>query len=602
MSSVDNLGTPVVPRVLVNYSYDAASNLLSTTDTIDGVTGATTTYSYDVLNRTTGITQSGLGVSNKLVKYTYDDAGKLTGLNRYSDLTGTNLVASSIYGYDNAGRLTSLNHNGNAISLANYTFGYDDANRITQLVSNGSINNYTYDNTSQLTSASNPGESYTYDDNGNRTNSGYSTGNNNQLSNDGTYNYEYDGEGNRTKRTNIANGEVTTYSWDYRNRLTQVVTKNSSGVVLEEADYTYDVNDKRIGKTVIAGGTTKTEKYVYDGKNIALVFDGSGNQTHRYLYGVGDNNVLADETSTSGQVLWALVDNQGTVKDVVDSNGTVLNHIVYDSFGNVTSITNSTAVFRFGYTGQEYDKETGLYYYYARYYDASNGKFISVDPLGFGGGDSNLYRYVKNNSINSIDPLGLAPCDCQDNNLVRGIQGDANYLGPSLINDSIVRERYVTSVAGLSTDDTEARTELKIQTRKESSTLGKIVAETLRPSSGESARVGGTANKTNSLINSLYGKPTRYLAATGTVLSVGQSIYNVVTAPEEQRGCVIAKEVGAVAGALAFGEAGTIVGGAIGGLFGGLGAIPGAIIGGAIGSAAGSILGSQAGRNIYIVF
>ena len=136
------------------------------------------------------------------------------------------------------------------------------------------------------------------------------------------------------------------------------------------------MNNNRIGKTVIAGGITTTEEYVYDGKNIALVydgknialvFDGSGTQTHRYLYGVGDNNVLADETSTV-QVLWALFDNEGTVKDVVDSNGTVLNHIVYDSFGNVTSQTNSTVVFRFGYTGQELDKETGLYYYLKKGY------------------------------------------------------------------------------------------------------------------------------------------------------------------------------------------------------------------------------------------
>ena len=60
----------------------------------------------------------------------------------------------------------------------------------------------------------------------------------------------------------------------------------------------------------------------------------------------------------------------------------------------------------YGFTGREWDKETGLYYYRARYYDPKGGRFISKDPIGFAGGDVNLYRYVQNNSINRIDPTG----------------------------------------------------------------------------------------------------------------------------------------------------------------------------------------------------
>jgi RHS repeat-associated protein len=62
----------------------------------------------------------------------------------------------------------------------------------------------------------------------------------------------------------------------------------------------------------------------------------------------------------------------------------------------------------FAYTGREYDEETGLYYYRARYYDADTGRFISEDPIGFEGGDVNLYVYVGNNPVLLIDPEGYS--------------------------------------------------------------------------------------------------------------------------------------------------------------------------------------------------
>jgi RHS repeat-associated protein len=58
-------------------------------------------------------------------------------------------------------------------------------------------------------------------------------------------------------------------------------------------------------------------------------------------------------------------------------------------------------------TGREWDKETGLYYYRARYYDPMEGRFVSKDPISFAGGDVNLYGYVLNNPINYVDPKGL---------------------------------------------------------------------------------------------------------------------------------------------------------------------------------------------------
>ena len=88
-----------------------------------------------------------------------------------------------------------------------------------------------------------------------------------------------------------------------------------------------------------------------------------------------------------------------TLADVSES---IVSSTTYDSFGNAaTSIPTS-----YQYTGREYDADTGLYYYRNRWYDPEIGLFISEDPIGFAGGDVNLYRYVGNNPQNFIDPYG----------------------------------------------------------------------------------------------------------------------------------------------------------------------------------------------------
>lgn len=433
IKSVDNTGTTGVPAVKFAYNYDAVGNLLSVADTIDGTQAGTNAYTYDLLNRVTQITQSGAGVQGKRVDMSYDAVNRLTGLNRYGDLAGISAVADSSYVYDTAGRLTNLTHKRGASTIASYGFAYDAANRITQKSGTDGIEDYSYDETNQLTGVDNSSradEAYSYDANGNRTSAGYGTGGNNQLLTDGVYNYEYDDEGNRTRRTEIATGKVTEYVWDYRNRLTAVVFKDAAGNVTKTIDYIYDGNNQRIGKRIDGA---VTERYVIDRNQIALVFDGAGNQTHRYLYGTAVDQVLADETGVSTN--WFLADNQGTVKDVVDGNGSLIDHVVYDSFGKVESQSNAGYELRFGYTGREQDGETGLDYYRARYYDASNGRFISEDPIGFNAGDGNLTRYVGNSPVNFTDPdgnRGVPPVRVVPRNLPRNFPGTGTPRQPGI--------------------------------------------------------------------------------------------------------------------------------------------------------------------------
>jgi RHS repeat-associated protein len=328
----------------------------------------------------------------------------MTGLSRFSDLGGQSLVAETSYTYDLNQRLIQLAHKKGANNLASYDYTFDAANKLTKIVSSidGTVD-YAYDATNQLTGAdhsSQTDEAYQYDANGNRTTAGYQTGTNNQLRADGQFTYEYDGEGNRTKRTEIATGKVTEYVWDYHNRLTGVLFKNSAGVVEKNVEYVYDTNNLRIGKKIDGA---VTERFVIDRNQIALVFDGSGVQKSQYLYGTQIDQVLAEESGA--QVHWFLTDHQGTVKDVVDNAGAFINHVTYDSFGRIVGQTSPIEL-RFAYTGREWDGETGQYYYRARYYDAVVGRFIGEDPISFSAGDPNINRYVGNNPVNFVDPEG----------------------------------------------------------------------------------------------------------------------------------------------------------------------------------------------------
>jgi RHS repeat-associated protein len=107
-----------------------------------------------------------------------------------------------------------------------------------------------------------------------------------------------------------------------------------------------------------------------------------------------------------GYVAYYQADGLGSVTSLSGSTGQPVATYVYDSFGNTTPTEGIFNPYR--YTGREQDPETGLYYYRARYYDPTTGRFISEDPIRFKGG-VDFYAYVRNNPISLADPLGLCP-------------------------------------------------------------------------------------------------------------------------------------------------------------------------------------------------
>jgi RHS repeat-associated protein len=178
-------------------------------------------------------------------------------------------------------------------------------------------------------------------------------------------------------------------------------------------DYTYDALNQRIAKAVDPDGAgaqaATVTRFIYDRDHVAMEFTGS--TTTRYLYGTGVDQILAQESNngTTRTTTWHLTDHIGSVRELINNNGAIVNQFTYDSFGKVIgTMAGATVDTRYRYTGREFDGETGLYYYRARYYDANVGRFIGQDPLGFDSGDgSNFYAYVSNSPVDRIDPLGL---------------------------------------------------------------------------------------------------------------------------------------------------------------------------------------------------
>ncbi len=398
ITSVTSSG-PGIPQVTLSYEYDANGNRILVSDD----QGEMAQSVYDALNRLQARSWQG-GDGAARIELNYDSRGQRTELARFGDAHGAMPAGRSLYAWDRAGRLTGLSHEDNANAvIAEFDSVYDAASRLIAQTHHGQDFSYSYDEEGQLILAERSlfgTESFSYDLNGNRIGAGYVIGPGNRLLSDGNYDYEYDAEGNRIRRTHIASGAQDQYVWDARNRLIGIQRYDEHGVLVRDIRYTYDAMDRRI-RTDVNGQANYT---VYDGENAWADYDDAGNRLARYAFGDGTDEIIA--RIESGGQFWHLSDRLGTVYDLVDSAGNVINQIEYDSFGAVRFQSNAALGDRYLFTGREYDIDSEQYYYRARYYDPAAGRFLSEDPIGFDGGDANLYRYVGNSPQNAIDPSG----------------------------------------------------------------------------------------------------------------------------------------------------------------------------------------------------
>jgi len=213
----------------------------------------------------------------------------------------------------------------------------------------------------------------------------------------------YDAEGNRSKKSTGTN--ITTYSWDQRDRLTGATTK-TSGTTNKLVTVVYDAFNRRIAEYAGNGTTvTRRDRYFWDGEEVHTIANGTTTPTvtDRFLMGPGIDNTIADEKA--GTVNWTLTDIRGSVQQVLDSTGKSVTSKDYSTFGVKTDTGNPSVTDTvFAYTGREYDPDLGLQYNRNRWYDPSTQRFMSADPAQ---ADANTYRYANNDSVNKIDPTGL---------------------------------------------------------------------------------------------------------------------------------------------------------------------------------------------------
>lgn len=328
------------------YQYDENGNL--TEITYPG--GKKVTYRYDSLNRVYEIYNNWL---NQTATYTYDDANRLKEFKNFNGII-------TYYTYDDANRLASQSS-----TVASYQITERDGNgNITQMAKSEPL--ATIMTTSSV--------SYTYNTATNRIQSA------------GTTTFTFDDEGQ------LRTVGATQATFDYEHRLTGLGT----------SQYVYDGLGNRIQAT--RNGTVT--RYVYDpGGNMLVVADGANNISKFFIH--GPNGLIALVTNTD-QTYCYHFDLSGNTVAITDQSQAVQNKYTYSQFGLVASQVEAVPQpFKFAGQYGVVAEPNNYYYMKARYYDANIGRFISEDPIGFEGGDLNLYVYVGNNPINRVDPLGL---------------------------------------------------------------------------------------------------------------------------------------------------------------------------------------------------
>jgi len=250
--------------------------------------------------------------------------------------------------------------------------------------------------------------------------------------------WNYDAAGNR--EVQISASGTTSYIVNDINQYTATVasaslpmTYNSRGDLATQGDWEY-TNDAH-GNLIQAHNTQSNvlTKYWRDVAGHRAVKDVDGFKTAYFnlgtaqleaydvtaatttstIYEPGIDRPLA-EVDSSGVLTFYHQDWLGSVVMLTDASGAKAQSYSYDAWGKPsgfnasgTTIADSAIASRFLYTAREFDQETGLYHYRARAYLEGLGRFVQNDPIDFAGGDYNLYRYVANNPINWVDPLGL---------------------------------------------------------------------------------------------------------------------------------------------------------------------------------------------------
>jgi RHS repeat-associated protein len=413
------------PSVILNHTYDGANNRIGLATSYGNYA-----FTYNDDDQLIGI-ENGWGDS---LVYTRDFQGKIKSLQRPGSTTE--------YVYNTDGTAQSIVTKSGSSTKASVSYQYDLRRLATSRVTSGGTTTYGYDANMQLINESTSGgfsDNYSYDSLGNRTTSssgGLDYSVNQQLVADSKFTYVYDKNGNLTSKISKDTSKPSFY-FDYnsKNQLRRMQKLDSAFNTLMDVNFVYDPLGRRIKKTVHSPSAssdpkkTYTRYYVYDGENILFEFNGSGSVLSKYTH----SNVAVDDVvaahytpagvtaglATTSGTAYFLKDATGSITDVINGSGNIVQSYGYAAFGSILSIKNSsgadisndpTIKTYYSFAGREWDDELGMYYNRARYYDSSIGRFIQKDPYP---GDLinpqthvNSYIYGNNSPLAFTDPTG----------------------------------------------------------------------------------------------------------------------------------------------------------------------------------------------------
>ncbi|MEE9327828.1 MAG: RHS repeat-associated core domain-containing protein [Cocleimonas sp.] len=429
-----------IPRGSYQTSYDATTgklNELTAPDggkiaySYDGFLLTDTTWSGDISGRVEMSYNNDFNVTSRTVNniaiaYQYDNDQLLTqagsmDISREAQkaglISGTSLdLVTTTRGYNGFAEMStySVTSDG-ANTLYQNTYTRDKLGRVTQkqetLQGTTTIYDYEYDIAGRLIEIKTNGavsDTFGYDANGNRD--GGTVDEQDRLLTWNGNSYSYTENGELKSKTKL--GVTTNYTYDVLGNLTKVTLPGDITI-----DYTTDASNRRIGKKI---NGTLTQGFLYrDSLNPIAELDGSGAVISRFTY--GDKGNVPSYMVKGGKTYRIISDHLGSPRIIIDtSDGTIVQQMDYDVWGKVISDTNP-GFQPFGFAGGVYDLHTELVRFGARDYDAETGRWTVKDPIGFSGGDSNLFGYVTGDPVNFVDPEGLNGIFTQGRNLLDAI-------------------------------------------------------------------------------------------------------------------------------------------------------------------------------------
>jgi RHS repeat-associated protein len=398
----------------VHISYDEAGRLKQITY---AAIKKSVTYEYDAQGLRTKL----VAPDGREIQYEYDALKRISGLALPDGkkiafgFDEMNRVQSVLYPNGLAGRWT-YNTNGQVVKIdyrnsrdkavAGSSYRYDArGNAIEREDAPGQTSRFTYDPAGQIVEeASREGAiKYSYGAGGNRTRvqegklvREYKHNAADQLIQAGTDLLSYDPSGNLiSKKT--ATG-TTVYEYDSENRLVKTVMPDGAATT-----YGYAPTGERVWRRDPAG----TTYFLYDGLNLIAELDSELRTSKLFVHGLGIDRPLV--MLQSKETYYYVADRSGSVTHLFNAKGELAASYAYDAFGKMKTRQRTTIANPFAYTGRELDA-TGLYYFRARYYDATLGRFLSNDLIGARLDDplqQNPYLYVRNNPLQFVDPFGL---------------------------------------------------------------------------------------------------------------------------------------------------------------------------------------------------